>query len=49
MTLAHFETDFHVLGYRPYDRFEVLVGSYDAPVSACLRAVPGKLNRVPPG
>ncbi len=46
---GRFEMEFHVLGYRMEDRFEVLVGSLDAPVSFRLRAERDRLNEIPAG
>jgi len=37
---GRFETDFHVLDYRPDDQFEIRIGSLDAPVAQRLHAGP---------
>ncbi len=46
---GQFETEFHVLGFRADDRFEVRVGSLEAPVRIRLQAEPGRLNEIPAG
>ncbi len=46
---GRYETEFHVLGFRADDHFEVHVGSLDAPVSFRLRAERDRLNEIPAG
>jgi rhodanese-related sulfurtransferase len=45
---GRFETGFHVLGYRADDRFEVRVGSLDAPVTYRISAGHGLQNKPSP-